>query len=148
MKDHIKTVYTEVHQKVDSATGELIEESHKKVDILVDPDDFCLIYSGLWNVLLDNPLSKADIDLLAYLIKHYSDNTPFTINGFMKKEISLKTGKSETSYNNSTRSLIKHGLIYEVGVKTYKLNPRYAFKGSSKNRHKAVINMRTICRNC
>ena len=59
-----------------------------------------------------------------------------------------KSKKSVTSYNNSTRNLLTNNLIYSVKGRVYKINPKYAFNGSSKNRHKAVIEMLSICKDC
>jgi predicted transcriptional regulator len=148
MRDRIKTVETIINTTTDTETGEIIDTNVKKIDILINPDDFCLVYSGFWNVLLDYTLSKADVEMFAYLIHNYSDGTPFSITSYTKEEVAKKSKKSITTYNNSTRCLLKNNLIYSVKGKVYKINPKYAFNGSSKNRHKAVIEMLSICKDC
>ena len=148
MKDQIKTVEKIINTTTDVETGEVVDTNIKKIDILINPDDFCLVYSGFWNVLLDYTLSKADVEMFAYLIHNYSDGTPFSITSYTKEEIAKKSKKSVTTYNNSTRCLLKNNLIYSVKGKVYKINPKYAFNGSSKNRHKAVIEMLSICKDC
>lgn len=147
-KDIVKRVGTEIESVIDSETGEVLEVSAKNLKILVNPSEFCLVYSGLWNVILGNPLSKADIELLSFLLAKYSDGTPFNISSFVKGEVAKYTGKAVTSYNNSTAKLLKYGLIFKVDNRVYKINPRYAFKGSSYNRKKAVIEMLEVCPDC
>jgi hypothetical protein len=146
--DQIKTVNRTINIVTDVETGEVIDTSIKEVKVLINTDDFALVYAGLWNVILQNPLSKSDIELFSYLINNYSDGTPFTINSYTKEEISKKSGKATTSYNKSTAALLKHQLIYSVQSRVYKINPKFAFAGSSKNRHKAVIEMTEICKTC
>ena len=96
---------------------------------------------SFWNILLENQLSKSDIELFAYLVSHYSDGTLFTINKVLKNEIVKQTGKALSSYNNSTSILLKLNLIYKAqpNTQTYKINPKYAFKGSSSERKKLLI---------
>lgn len=148
--DIIKNIKTQVVQVVDPTTGEIMDESIKKVQVVVNPDEFALIYAGLWDVILGKPLSKSDIELLAYLIKRYSDGTMFTVNTPLKNDVARETGKSTTSYNNSTRKLLDHNLIIRLpnSKRTYVLNPRYAFKGSSTNRKKALIEILDWCPDC
>lgn len=148
-RDIIRTVQTNTETVVDSETGEVLNLSVKRVKVVTNPDEFALIYAGFWDVLLGNPLSKSDIELLAYLIKNYGDGTPFVITSYIKNEISAKTGKISTSYNNSVSSLLKYKLIFRLdNSRTYKLNPRYAFKGNSSDRKQAVIEMADICPTC
>ena len=141
MNDIVRNVSRRLETIVSEETGEVIDQNVKTVQILANPDDFALIYSGFWNTLLDNPLNRSDMELLSYLIKNYADNNPFTINTYIKEQVSKRTGKSVTSYNNCTRHLLNSGLIYKVGKRTYKINPKYAYKGSSSTRNKLVIEM-------
>lgn len=143
-KDVVKPIRISTSVIISEETGEVIDTSVNTIKILINPDDFCLVYAGLWNVILNSPLSKSDIELFAYLISKYSDGTSFAITGYIKKEISKQSGKSITTYDRSTSSLLTNDLIYKVDKQVYKINPKYAFKGSSKNRHKAVIEMLEI----
>lgn len=148
MKDKIRKVSKEITHTVSMETGEIVDTHVSHIELVVEKDDFSLIYSEFWNILLDKPLSTSDVQLLAFLIKNYSDGTPFSINSFIKEEVAKQTNKSVSSYNNCTRNLLKHALIFSVSNKVYKLNPRYSFKGSTKDRNKAVITMLTSCKEC
>lgn len=147
-RDVIKTVQNNVETVIDKETGEVLDINVKKLKIVINPEDFALIYAGFWNVLLENKLSKSDIQLLAYLTQRYSDGTPFTINSFIKNQLSNVTGKSSTTYDRCTKVLLDNKLIYRVSKRLYRLNPRYAFKGSTHNRNKAVIEMIDFCVDC
>lgn len=154
-KDIVKTVKTEVERIIDFETGEVVESSFKSINIVVNPDEFALVYAGFWNVILENPLSKSDVELLGYLIQSYADGTSFTITQHIKDVVSKRSPsnkkgefKSPTSYNKSTANLIKHKLIVAVGKRTYVINPRYAFKGSSNDRKDAMIKLKQSCPTC
>lgn len=148
MKDNIKTVYEYLENVTDSETGEVLEQKTKKIELIFNPDDFCLVYAGMWNAILNSPLSKSDIELFAYLVQQYAKGVPFTISRYIKEQVSLRTKKKITSYNNSVKSLLENKMIFQVAKQTYKVNPRYAFEGSSKDRNKAVIEMVSKCKDC
>lgn len=148
-KDIIKTVRIETERYIDFDTAEQRDVSINEIKVVVNSDDFALIYAGLWDVILGNPLSKADIEMFGYLIQNYADGTPFTITSYIKKCVADKANKSITTYDRTTSVLLKHQLIFSVdGKRTYKINPRYAYKGSSNNRKSALINMKETCVNC
>ena len=137
----IKTVNKTTTIVVDKETGEVLETAVNNVKMIVDNEEFMLVYVGFWNAIRGNKLSKSDIDLLAFLIEHYCDGTPFGISKYIKEKVAKQTGKSITTYNNCTRVLVDENFIIEVGTKTYVVNPAYAFKGSSNKRNKAIIEL-------
>lgn len=139
-RDISKTVFSEVIQTKDEQ-GELVDVNQKSIKILVESENFCLVYTSFWNIIMETGLNKADTELAAYLIQNYGDGTPFTITAYIKEELAKKSGKAVSTYNNCTRVLIEKSLIYKVGTQTYKLNPKFVFKGSSSNRNKLVIEM-------
>jgi predicted transcriptional regulator len=106
-------------------------------------EDFIPVFFNFWIIIMEKDLSKSDIELLSYLMFNYSDNVPFNISNYVKEQVSIRTGKSKTSYNNSTRKLLESGLIYKVSCNSYKINPEYAFKGSSADRKKLVIELKS-----
>lgn len=148
-KDIVKTVHSTIEYTIDPETGEEIAYNRNDIKIVTNSDDFALIYASFWNTLIENPLSKSDVELLGYLIENYAEGTVFTINKGIKEELAKRTGKSPTSYVNSTQHLLAYKFMFKVGdSKSYKLNPRYAFKGSTHNRNKAVIEMTNFCKDC
>lgn len=100
-----------------------------------------IISHSFLDAIICNKLIAADIELLAYLLKNYSDGRVFSITKSMKEELCKVTGKSVTTYNNCTKVLVDNGFILKQGTRAYIINPAYAFKGSSKNRNKAIIEL-------
>lgn len=126
---------------VDPESGELLDSVENHLDILVDSDDFMLVYSKFWNSLMESKLSKSDIELFAHLVSCYASGVSFSITSYVRTEVSTKTGKPAITYNNSPKHLVDNKFIYEVAPRVYKINPEMAFKGSSKNRNKLVVTM-------
>lgn len=148
-KDIIKTIHSTLAYEIDSETGEEISYERKDIKIVVNPDDFALVFASFWNSIIEKPLSKSDVELLGYLIQNYAEGTVFTINKAIKEILSKRSGKSASSYNNSTKHLLEYDFIFQVGdSKSYKLNPRYAFKGSTNDRKQALISMTEHCKTC
>jgi predicted transcriptional regulator len=137
----IKTVKTLINSTVDSQTGEILDVDVKHTKLFFDNETFSLIYASFWDIITESNLSKADIELLGYLISHYGKGTPFNITSYIKESIAKKSNKNPTSYNKSTKALVNAGFIIEKKSKTYILNPHYAFQGSSADRRKAIIEL-------
>lgn len=140
MKEHLRTSKQVIEQIVNPETGEVEDIQVTNHQYLAgNPDEFYLAYTALLNVWAKWDLSVSDLNLYAYLCKNYANGTPFNISEYVKKEVANITGRSATSFNNSPRALVSKGLIIRVSNKTYKINPRYIFKGSSSNRNKALF---------
>jgi hypothetical protein len=138
-----------IDRVVDVNTGELVDVSESFTELYTETnEEFCLVYASLWNVIDKHNLGKSDISLLGYLINHYADGTIFCINKAVKESAAKLGGKHYTSYNNSTRRLLDKKLIFEVSGRSYKLNPKYAFKGSTNERRKAIVEMHSYCPDC
>jgi hypothetical protein len=137
-----------INNTIDVKTGEIVDVQESYNELYLDNEEFCLVYAGLWNVIDKHNLGKSDVSLLGYLINHYADGTIFCINKAVKESAAKLGGKHPTSYNNSTRRLLDKKLIFEVGGRAYKLNPKYAFKGSTKDRRKAIVEMHNYCPDC
>lgn len=150
MRDKLKEVTTNVTQVVDSETGEVLDQSVKKIKVVTNSDDFALIYASIWDKIIGSDLSKSDLELFAFLVKNYSDGTPFSISNFIKQQVANKSNKSVTSYNKSTNSLLNANFIVRVkdSKRVYLINPRYVFKGSTKMRKKALIEILEDCKGC
>lgn len=148
MKDQIRTVSIQRDVIIDKETGEIEKVFENKVQIVTNSDKFALIYASLWNVITESNLSKADIDILGYLINTYGSGAAFQITAGIKEDVAKKSGKSPTTYNKSTKALLETGFIYKIGGRSYKLNPKYAFEGSSNNRKQALIEMKNYCKTC
>ncbi len=148
MKEHLKTSYVEVTEapNEDGVMGVIDIKRHQY--LAGSGDEFFLVYSSLMNIWERWELSIADLNLYAHLCGKYANGSEFTINSTIKQRVADLSNKSITTFNNSTRNLLKKGLIVKVGHKLYKINPRHLFKGSSKNRKKALFEILQDCSNC
>lgn len=136
-----KIVSNNTETLIDKETGEVLSMNTKQVKLLLDKTKFALVYTTMWDALIGADLSKSDIELFSYLVSNYGDGTIFTINSYIKEEISKKSGKKVSSYNNSTRKLLSKELILRKSKKNYIINPVYAFQGSSNTRKKIVLEL-------
>lgn len=140
MNQHLRTHKQVVEQIVNSETGELEDIQVTNHQYLAgNPEEFYLAYTSLLNVWAKWDLSVSDLNLYSYLCAHYANGTAFNISEYVKKDVANISGRSPSSFNNSPRALLAKGLIVKVANKTYKINPRYIFKGSSANRNKALF---------
>lgn len=147
MSQHLRTFREEIEKTIDPETGEVIDLAVHKHNYLAGEEEFFLVYTSLMNVWERWDLSTSDLNLFSYLCNRYSNGAEFTITSNMKAEIANISGRKPTTFNNSTRALIDKRLIIKISPRSYKLNPRYIFKGSSKNRNKALIEILSIDKN-
>lgn len=145
----IKTVKTETRTLVDVDSGEVLGTDVKNIKVFLDKQKFCLVYASFWDLIFETQLSRSDLELLSYLTRYYANNTIFSISKVLRMEVAKKFKRSPESYKNSVRQLLEAGFIFKYGsARTYKLNPKLAFEGNSKNRRKAVIEMLNCCPEC
>jgi len=137
----LKTVQTFIESFIDKESGELLDVSIKKTQIVLDKEKFSLVYASFWDAVTESDLSKSDIELFGYLLSNYGEGTIFSITNTIKQIIAKKSGKNISSYNKSTRALIDAGFILEISKKNYVINPIYAYEGSSMNRKKAILEL-------
>lgn len=148
-KQHKKVGVRHLETLVDSGSGEVLEMSEKKFEYLAgEPGDFIFAYTSVLNILSQWKLSYASVCMYAYLLERYADGVPFSINSFIRGELADRTGKSATTFTHCTRELIDLKLIVEVSRRTYKLNPKYAFKGGRDAQRKAVFELLQVCPDC
>lgn len=129
----------------DNTTGEL--DYHKIEHTIVkkvSQDDFIQVYledlSGLLGIE-----SLAEFKVLLSLWQKANFNNENSNDGnvvylikSVKEEIANNTGHSLSRINNTISSLTKKGLLVKKDRSVYWLNPKYFFKGYSKDRIKVV----------
>lgn len=146
---HIKSGVIHNGTVIDTETGEVISENEKKFQYVAgDPGNFVFVYTALLNIISEWKLSQAGTVMLAYLLEKYANGTIFSISKALREELARRSGKSETTFYNTTRELLKLKLIVEVSYRAYKLNPKYAFRGTRLEQKKAVFEILQICKNC
>lgn len=137
----IKTSFTKVESVIDSETGEILDTVVNKHKYVVSKEKFLLFYVEALNIFITNELKPVDKELYAYLLSLYPEGTPFTITRYIIEQVCKKSNKKVTSYKKSPAALIKANLLYKVSDRSYKINPEFAYMGSTSNRKKAIIEM-------
>lgn len=139
---YLKTGFTEKETVIDE-DGVIQRESFiKHTYIANSKEDFFIVYATLLGVF--RKLGVAEIRIYSYLLEKYPFDTIIVINDYLRKDISKVTGVATGTINNCLKTLssfdddIEHPLIAKIARGAYKLNPRYAFKGSTNNRNKSL----------
>lgn len=146
-----KTSVVEVttNQIVDFESGEVVSENKevKKHKYITGKETFFLAYSSLINALSQSKDLK--IKVYAYLLQSYNFGVNFQLGKPIKKEIANLYDVSESAVSNVLTQLKKEHFLYSPNRGLYRLNPRYAFKGSSKNRNKELnVIIELGCKDC
>jgi DNA-binding MarR family transcriptional regulator len=147
-KSHLKTSITHTTLAIDSETGELMDREVKTVRYLANnKEEFYLIYSSLIGLL--QKMTLPEIKVYCYLIEKYQIGSPIALTRTIKEIIAEKQGLSIGTVKNTIPGLWKKRLIYPIGRGTYKLNPRFAFKGSTSERNALLkVALEVECPNC
>lgn len=149
MKSHLKTGIRVVQEKevFDGDTSVYKGSYEKKHTYIAGKDDFYLMYSYFIHVMYAS--KDAKIRLYAYLLEQYGSGVKFQIGLPLKREISKKIGVKEGTISNLLVSLKEDNLLFSPDRSLYMLNPRYIFKGSSKERNnKLKILIELGCDDC
>ena len=138
----LKNKYSEtvVNNYIDSDTGELLNfdvevKTHKIV--VEGKDQFAFMYSSIIGAL--NGLNGSDIKLLMFCSLNCTYNSNIiALNSHFLELISSQSGVSVGSLKNSLTSLHKKNILIKLGGATYRVNPRYFWKGENTERTKTM----------
>lgn len=141
----VKTVVTE--------DGEVLDYIENKQSYIANSKEaFFLGYATLLSTFKD--ISGQSIKVYAYLLKNYEPGLVIGVNKPVKEAIREwinSTASTTTSIDNSLAELVKNNLLIrrEGSKGAYLLNPRYAFKGSTKDRDASLRTILTLeCPTC
>lgn len=145
-KSFYKTGLIKQESFVDIETGEIVGVIQKTHGYIANSkEEFLMIYSGLLGIFTG--MEQAEIRVYGYLLR-YANGIDFSISKALRQKMSQEIGLNERSIYNTIQSLKDKALIYENN-KLFRINPRYAFKGSTSDRKdslKAIIELG--CRDC
>jgi hypothetical protein len=131
---------TVVNNFIDPETAELIETSVevKTHKIAVESkDQFAFIYASLIGAL--KGLNGGDIKLLMYCSMNCTLNSNMIpLNSHFLAEAAKQLDVSAGSLRNSIMSLTKKDILIKVGSGTYRVNPRYFWRGDVSERLKTM----------
>ncbi len=136
MKIKLKTGPTVINNYIDPETAELLDVSVdiKTHTIVVDSkDQFAFVYSNVIGAL--KGLNGTDIKLLIHCSQHCIYNTNVvSLNKYFLEGIAKTYDTSVGSLKNSIIRLVQKSVLIKMGSGTYRVNPRYFWRGESNER--------------
>jgi len=131
---YLKTITSHTREVVDE-DGQLLDiEVRKHTFVVASKEEFFRAYSSLLGIFMK--MDMPDIRVFGYLLR-YSEGNKFSITKALRLEMGSIINLNERTIYNTLRSLEDKGLIVFAN-KLYWLNPRYAFRGSTPDRLKAL----------
>lgn len=132
-----------------SADGEVLDRNIKEYKYLAETKEQFFIGYVSMLALFYEQLSGPEIKVYAYLLAHYNFDSTIAIVKGIKEEMVKKIGGSTRTIDNALVTLVAKKLLYTTGRAIYKLNPRYAFKGSTGDRNKLLkVILELECPDC
>jgi predicted transcriptional regulator len=124
---------TEIKTIVDLNTAEVIGKPDIKSHgyMAGSEDEFLQIYACLLGVFYK--MEQSEIRVYGYLLR-YADGMRFTIGKPLRVQMSKEIDLNERTIYNTLQTLKKKLLIYEKDS-LFQINPRFAFRGSRKERN-------------
>lgn len=148
-KSFLKPNLTQETTIIDNNTGEVLHREVQTLKYLANSkEEFFIFYSSLV-ALMQGEMSGPEIKVYAYLISKYLFGTDIALPKALKEDMATALKIKLGTINNVLSTLSEKKLIYTTHRAVYKLNPRYAFKGSTQRRNqmlKAVLELE--CPNC
>lgn len=148
MKSHLRSKLIQVTEVIDSETGELLDTTTKHHSYLANSkEEFMLLYVNMLPIFIG--LSGPAKSVYAYLLMRYSSGFEFEIGGGSRTLIAKETSLNPSTVANTLTELKESNLLYSQTKGIYRINPRYAFKGSSIDRNKALkVLIELGCKDC
>lgn len=142
---------TVVSNFINPETAELIDtlvEVKTHTIAVESKDQFAFIYASIIGAL--QGLNGGDIKLLMYCSMNCTLNSNMIpLNSHFLAEAAKQLGVSPGSLRNSIMSLTKKGILIKVGSGTYRVNPRYFWRGDTNERLKTMKYILEVeCPNC
>lgn len=121
-------------------TGEIIDTDtdtkHQKI-VIKEKEAFCLMYGAVTGIV--NELDKISIRILVWCATNCIMNSnKINLGKPMCDEITKLTGLSYGTIKNSITRLSKAGALISLGSGTYRVHPRYFWRGADADRMKTM----------
>ena len=148
----LKVKSEQIHNNfIDSETGEIlethVETKHHKI-VVNDRESFYWTYLSIESLLDD--LDKVSLKLLFYCNMRCQWNTNMiALTKPILTDIEREVGLEYQTVRNAISKLKKLGVFIELGNATYRINPRYYWKGETTERLKTMKYVLEVeCPNC
>lgn len=136
-KSFLKRAFTNTKMVVDADTGELLQEDVQVVKYLANnKEQFFLVYASLLGLFQE--MTAPEVKVYSYILEHYLSDSVIALPKGLKQVIGDKLKLKLGTVNNAITKLNDKKLIYSTQRGLYKINPRYAFKGSTKERNQML----------
>lgn len=147
-KSHLKTSHTNTTTVVDDQ-GEVRSQEIQNIKYLANTsEEFFIIYSSLIGIV-EKGMTQAETSLYAHLLQNYNIGAEICISKQLRVNIGKKLELNERTVLNTLGMLVEKKLIYTTSKSIYKINPRYAYKGSTHNRNRDLkVVLEVECPDC
>lgn len=130
----LKAAVRQTTLAVDANSGEILDQDVKTFNYLANTKEhFFIIYAQLIGVF--QQLTLPEVKVYCYLLQSYNVGTEIGIYRPIREIMGEKLNLNERTIANTLRMLVDKKLLYSTVKGIYKLNPRYAFQGSTKDRN-------------
>lgn len=149
MSKYLKTVYRHVDTITDKETGEVLDVQIAEHSVLVTTkEEFVQLYTSVESKLYNLPLSAERV--WTYCILHCQKDNIITFTAYDKTIIKEKWGLGFSTTANALTTLVNNRLLIKTTSKSvYRVNPNYAWKGTSNDRNKLLKYVLTVeCPDC
>ena len=149
MRAHLKKGSSETIITKNEESGEVVDVQTKHHTYLAaTKEQFFIGYVSMLSLFYED-LNGPEIKVYSYLLAHYNFDTTIAIIKTIKEDIAKKIGIKIGTIDNALGGLTRKNLIYPAGKATYKLNPRYAFKGKTSERNELLRSILVLeCPTC
>jgi hypothetical protein len=147
-KSYLKTSHINTNTVV-SADGEVLSQEVNNIKYLANTqEEFFIIYASAIGII-EKGMSQAETSLYAHILKNYSVGADIGISKQMRINLGTKLSLNERTVLNTLGMLVTKKLLYTTSKGVYKINPRYAYKGSTFNRNRDLkFVMEVECPHC
>lgn len=147
-KSHLRTSHTNTQTVVDN-DGVVLSQEIQNIKYLANTqEEFFIIYSSLIGIV-EKGMSQAESSLYAHLLQNHNIGAEIGISKQIRIGMGKKLELNERTVLNTLGMLVEKRLIYTTSKGVYKLNPRYAYKGSTYNRNRDLkVVLEVECPHC
>ncbi len=148
MKSFLKTNLIDRMTVIDGENGVILDERVKKYKYLAkNKEEFFIIYSSLIGIF--KKLTAPEIKVYCHFLEKYPIGTDIVMINKSRVKVGKELGISPGTVANALTKLTEKKLIYSTDRGFYKLNPRYAFQGSTADRDKLLrVVLEVECPEC
>jgi len=145
---HLKTSHTNTYTTV-TEDGTVVDQEIQNIKYLANTqEEFFIIYSSLIGIV-EKGMSQAESSLYAHLLQNHNIGAEIGISKQIRIGMGKKLELNERTVLNTLGMLVEKKLIYTTAKGVYKINPRYAYKGSTYNRNRDLkVVLEVECPHC